>query len=761
MPLRALAHLRNLGKHAFSNTRKTTVSKIKNIFSKSSKNAPGKENKAGKAKTGRKSSSANVPQNIRTGDTKSTRSGRVYSADTRVTGLINATRNASNAPEMDNVCEQAPCPLQGVVFIEAADIDGDHETAVPRPPDSDSEEGNNSDEDPDCACPSFRYQPDRGVGVGRPWEERKPPSELQALDALEELEGLLRPRYENNKNQKRYKQSKVSGWTKSVLEYVRTMLRFFTLDQSETKGEWGKSAKLASAATGKSARTIKEKAREFIRTQKPPDNPYGTWSCAKIEEDEVLKQEIGLHLQGKGKYVKANDIVIYLNEPEVKQKWGLKKTISTATAKRWMKKLGYRWVRSHKGLYADGHERDDVKEERKKFLKTWYEYEPRMHTWTGEDADIQEEPDLAPGQRPVVPWFHDETIYYAHDRRQAQWVHEDASPTPYTKGEGYSMMDAEFASADYGFGRSPDGTETARVIFKPGKNRDGYFDNEDILKQATVFMDILEKWYPNEEHLLIYGNATTHKKRADTAPSARRMPKFTPKEGTNWGVEITDRHPDGTPVIGPDGKAKKIKVKMDHGYFHDGTPQDFYFPEGHERAGIFKGMAVILEERGYNFPHSLRAECVKFKCPPDESRCCCRRLLYMEPDFVNVKSLLEEHCAKRGFKVIFLPKFHCELNFLEMVWGKSKRAYRLYPPSSKEDDLRQNMLTALESVNLTDMRKFARRSRRFMRFYHLGLDGKLAAWANKKFRGHRVTPEKLMEEMDKEGIEHDFIFTPM
>jgi len=32
--------------------------------------------------------------------------------------------------------------------------------------------------------------------------------------------------------------------------------------------------------------------------------------------------------------------------------------------------------------------------------------------------------------------------------------------------------------------------------------------------------------------------------------------------------------------------------------------------------------------------------------------------------------------------------------------------------------------------------------------YHKGLNGRQAAWANKKYRGHRVLPETLMEELD-------------
>ena len=120
----------------------------------------------------------------------------------------------------------------------------------------------------------------------------------------------------------------------------------------------------------------------------------------------------------------------------------------------------------------------------------------------------------------------------------------------------------------------------------------------------------------------------------------------------------------------------------------------------------FKGTAVILQERGYTWANDLKAECPKFKCAEGATRCCCRCILYMEPDFANVKSLLEEHCAKRGFEVLFLPKFHCELNPLKMVWGRSKYHYCLNPPSTKEEDLKSNMIESLEKVTIVEMHRY-------------------------------------------------------
>ncbi|KAF8236176.1 hypothetical protein L208DRAFT_1253078, partial [Tricholoma matsutake] len=44
-----------------------------------------------------------------------------------------------------------------------------------------------------------------------------------------------------------------------------------------------------------------------------------------------------------------------------------------------------------------------------------------------------------------------------------------------------------------------------------------------------------------------------------------------------------------------------------------------------------------------------------------------------------------------GFQILFLPKFHCELNIIKQCWGHAKRQYQIFPPSSKEDDLEWNV----------------------------------------------------------------------
>lgn len=80
-------------------------------------------------------------------------------------------------------------------------------------------------------------------------------------------------------------------------------------------------------------------------------------------------------------------------------------------------------------------------------------------------------------------------------------------------------------------------------------------------------------------------------------------------------------------------------------------------------------------------------------------------MLYNEPDFKNVDSILEADAKARGFQILFLPKFHCELNFIEQCWGHAKRRYRIFPPSPKEDDLERNVVQALNEVPIISMRR--------------------------------------------------------
>ena len=56
-------------------------------------------------------------------------------------------------------------------------------------------------------------------------------------------------------------------------------------------------------------------------------------------------------------------------------------------------------------------------------------------------------------------------------------------------------------------------------------------------------------------------------------------------------------------------------------------------------------------------------------CPAD---CCMQWLLLLQDDFKNEKPLLQLIIEGAGHTCLFLPKFHCELNPIELVWGQAK-----------------------------------------------------------------------------------------
>ena len=69
------------------------------------------------------------------------------------------------------------------------------------------------------------------------------------------------------------------------------------------------------------------------------------------------------------------------------------------------------------------------------------------------------------------------------------------------------------------------------------------------------------------------------------------------------------------------------------------------------------------------------------------------------------KNLSSKSSESRGYQVIFYPKFHCELSFIEQCWGFAKRIYCEFLASSAEADLERNVALALNAMPLDSMRR--------------------------------------------------------
>jgi hypothetical protein len=231
---------------------------------------------------------------------------------------------------------------------------------------------------------------------------------------------------------------------------------------------WRKTSVVVSKAQGHGdahARRIRKWTVEFLQHGALPLHRLGQarWT---VLSDEDIASEIKLQMVEKSKkgFLKAEDLVDLVATPEMQEifseKGICKKSISKKTATRWLQKLDWRYKGIKKGMYIDGHEREDVVAYRREFIERFKFYEKRFHQW---DNDGQELPRPNGFPVPDGPPFrlvlitHDESTFYQNDRRKIAWAQTTSRPTPQPKGEGQSIMVSDFLTSEWG--RLRDGDE--------------------------------------------------------------------------------------------------------------------------------------------------------------------------------------------------------------------------------------------------------------------------------------------------------------
>ena len=109
-----------------------------------------------------------------------------------------------------------------------------------------------------------------------------------------------------------------------------------------------------------------------------------------------------------------------------------KNLIGEWTAQRWLIKLGWHRTQVWRGVYMDGHEREDVVEYcNKVFVPKLVEYEKLMAEHildeaTGNLTKIM--PELEEGQLCIIAQFHDESCFHANDEAQNLWLQAEQQP---------------------------------------------------------------------------------------------------------------------------------------------------------------------------------------------------------------------------------------------------------------------------------------------------------------------------------------------
>jgi dsDNA-binding SOS-regulon protein len=196
---------------------------------------------------------------------------------------------------------------------------------------------------------------------------------------------------------------------------------------------------------------------------------------------------------------------------------------------------------------------------------------------------------------------------------------------------------------------------SANASMEPGKNKDGYFDNVTILKQFERLFKMLEfkTVFKNTEKVIFIDNARTH--------SAKKYDKtlLFKKSGTNCPYESLEWIEDG--------ETKTVS---------------FFFDERKENS---KGLFVMCQDLKL-IPEDADQKSKDFSLTK------LREIISKHPAF-DERSNLEILGDKYGIKVLFLPKFHCELNPIESVWCFMKNFVR-----KRTDQRYETMLKLIEEA---------------------------------------------------------------
>jgi hypothetical protein len=394
------------------------------------------------------------------------------------------------------------------------------------------------------------------------------------------------------------------------------------------------------------ARKVRALARHYqVFEQLPREKRGGEKMCRSLLLDERVKtaargwlvaQKAGEVTPRRFQHALNTEILptinIMMNRP-----------LCERTARRWLLKLGWHLRALKKGIYMDGHEREDVMKYRNEvFLPAMARFEAKMTHFEGPELK-KVSPTLKDGEKEIIPQFHDESCLTVNDYKSTAWL-GPGQKILQKKGRGRLIHVSEFINPLTGrlVLHDKDGNivDEARKIIYPGSNGDPWWDTDQLLTQVKHAIQVFEKAHPNCVALFIFDQSSAH---ASLGPNALKASEMNKSDGGKQRIQRDTIIPDSNPSPACQGMEQKMTLP-------DGRP---------------KGLERVLTECGFDVK-GMRAKCAPV-CPFENTGCCMMRLLSKQADFLNQESMLETIIKSSGHECIFLPKFHCELNPIEMV----------------------------------------------------------------------------------------------
>jgi hypothetical protein len=162
---------------------------------------------------------------------------------------------------------------------------------------------------------------------------RTPKGTFVALPTIDEVASahgdMLRILKPPRKTGKGHKDPELDNFFRAHLEGMRQFMWTYINPQSGATGQW-KAASLQTANNlekGDShAKKLHSWTQAFIADHEDlPINPYGAWNESVLSKDSEIAQIIHAHLQSKGKFMKAMDLVDFMDALEMRERSSLKK----------------------------------------------------------------------------------------------------------------------------------------------------------------------------------------------------------------------------------------------------------------------------------------------------------------------------------------------------------------------------------------------------------------------------------------------------
>ena len=501
----------------------------------------------------------------------------------------------------------------------------------------------------------------------------------------------------------------------------RRMLAVLLAESFRTRQGMGivYAAREAGSIVGYSDKTVRKLRKQFYENKGVlRERTQGKYERVTIYRDEELNEAAAKWVREnaftKGKpNMTAQSFCQWANEellPSSQLPPHFPWRISLRTAVRWLHYLGFKPVSHRKGVYIDGHERDDVVKHRANYLRTMAGLQAthRPPPICSDEPPPTVRDEREEEKKDLVVIYHDESIYNSNEGQTWMWGEEERPALlPKTKGSG--LMVSDFVDEHDGFlclshqqhqqakATNPSIQQHTRVVFEYGSERGGYWTGDRFMAQMKTACDIAEIKYPSSTHTVVFvlDQSSCHRKFDEKALVARN-------------------------ILVKDGGPRRVRDTV-----WAGQPQSMVMLDGSA-----KGLRTILQERGIN-TSTLKADDMRI-------------ILSNHDDFVNEKTQVEHYVISRGFQCYFLPKFHCELNPIERVWGQSKRYCRAYSNFTLVK-LREVINPALDSVSTDLIRKYFRKVREYERAYLEGHKaGKEVEAAVKLYKSHcRVFSEAI------------------